>query len=316
MRSAWALAAASAIAFSAPQLAAQEQQPSTAQPQAHYKVSVHLVDVFVNVTDAQNAPVPGLTQSDFTLAEDGIPQKIAYFERETNLPLNIVLAIDTSGSVYKDFSIEKRAARDFVHALMRPVDRLDLIDFNSTVDEIVPFTSDVRRIDQGLNHLTAGPATALYNAIYLSSQRLAPRHGRKVLVVISDGGNTVPGTDYPQALEEAVRDEVMIYSIIDLPIMADAGRDTGGEHALISLSNGTGGKYYYAEYGGLSAAFERISQDLRTQYLIGYYPIPRRSESDFRHIQISLSPAVSGAAQDTLRYRPGYYAPPSPPLDQ
>lgn len=286
-------------------------------PAPRYHVTVRLVNVFVNVTDPHGAPVGGLTQPDFSLSQDGIPQKIAYFERDTSMPLSVVLAIDTSGSVFKDFSVERRAAHDFVHALLRPVDRLDLIDFNSDVEEVVPFTSDVHQIDQGLGHLSYGPATALYDAIWLAAQRLAPRSGRKVLVVISDGGNTVKGVDYPQALEQAVRGDVMIYSIIDLPILADAGRDTGGEHALITLSQGTGGKYYYAQSGDLSRAFQQVSEDLRTQYLLSYYPASERSQSDFRHIEVTLTSGAGPSARTwTLRYRPGYYAPPSPPLDQ
>ncbi len=293
---------------------AQEPPPQTTP---RYHVNVQLVNVFVNVTDREGGPIGGLTQNDFSLAEDGVPQKISYFERDTSMPLSIVLAIDTSGSVHKDLDVETHAARDFIHALLRPVDRLDLIDFNSDVEEVVPFTNDVHEIDSALSHLSNGPATALYNAIWLAAQRLAPRSGRKVLVVISDGGNTVQGTDYPQALEQAIRSEVMIYSIIDLPIIADAGRDTGGEHALITLSQGTGGKYYYAQYGDLTEAFAQVSEDLRTQYLIGYYPVRRRSESDFRHILVSLTPAAGPRAPEyVLRYRPGYYAPPSPPLDQ
>ncbi len=291
--------------------------PATRSPQAHFNVSVHLVNVFVNVTGPHGEPIPNLNKDDFALSQDGIPQKIAYFERQTDMPLSIVLAIDTSGSVYIDHSIEVRAARDFIHALMRPQDQLELIDFNSTVDEIVPFTSSIPRIDRGLDHLTHGPATALYNAIWLASRRLGVRHGRKILVIISDGGNTVSGIDYPEALHQALRDQAMIYSIIDVPILADAGRDTGGEHALISLSQGTGGQYYYADYGHLSDAFQQLSQDLRTQCLISYYPLPHRTESDFRHIHIDLRPGVvPNPSQDTLRYRPGYFAPPSPPLDR
>lgn len=296
--------------------AARPQEPPPG-PTPRYHVNVRLVNVFVNVTDPTGAPIGGLNQNDFAVSEDGVPQKIAFFERQTDMPLSIVLAIDTSGSVRKDLDLEKHAARQFVHALIRPIDRLDVIDFNSDVREVVPFTSDIRRIDSGLDNLSTGPATALYNAIYLSAQTLAARRGRKVLVVISDGGNTVQGVDYPQALDEAIRGEVMIYSLIDLPILNDAGRDTGGEHALITLSQGTGGKYYYAEYGNLTQAFEKISEDLRTQYLIGYYPVARRTESDFRHIQVRLNPSAGpSAATYMLRYRPGYYATPSPPLDQ
>lgn len=304
----WALSPVSVIA----------QQPEKPQNLGTpFHVNVRLVNVFVNVTDPSGSPIGGLTQNDFSLREDGVPQKISYFERQTDMPLSLVLAIDTSGSVRKDLDLERRAAHDFIHALLRPVDQLDVIDFNSDVREVVPFTSDMHRIDAGLNNLETGPATALYDAIYLASQILAPRHGRKVLVVISDGGNTIQGVDYNDALDEAIRSEVMVYSLIDLPILNDAGRDTGGEHALITLSQGTGGKFYYAQYGDLTRAFQQVSEDLRTQYLIGYYPVQRRSQSEFRRIDLTLKPgATPTAVVDTLRYRPGYYAPPAPPLDQ
>jgi Ca-activated chloride channel homolog len=287
-------------------------------PQDTFHVNVRLVNVFVNVTDADGGPVGGLTQDDFQLTEDGVPQKISYFERQTDMPLSIVLAIDTSGSVQKDFAVEKREAHDFMRALLRPVDGLDLFDFNSDVREVVPFTANLHRLDEGLSNLSSGPATDLYDAVYLAAERLAPRHGRKVLVIISDGDNTVKGVAFNEALEEAVRSEVMIYSLIDLPIMNDAGRDTGGEHALITLSQGTGGKSYYAQFGDLAAAFQKVSDDLRTQYLIAYYPVQRRSLSDFRRIQVTLAPAAKTPhpATDLLRYRPGYYAPASAPLDQ
>lgn len=280
-----------------------------AQGTPQFHVNVRLVDVFVNVTDVHGAPVGGLTQQDFALCEDGRAQKIAYFERDTDMPLSIVLAIDTSGSTRKDLPLERATARDFVHSLLRPVDRLDLMDFNSDVREVVPFTANVRRIDAGLDDMDLGPATALYNAIYLASQSLAPRHGRKVLVVISDGGNNKNGVDYPQALEEARRGQVMVYSIIDLPIMADAGRDTDGEHAMITMSEETGGKYYYANDGDLREAFKKVSEDLRTQYLLGYYPDRKRAEDEdeFRRISVTLTePPVKNGPYD-VRNRSGYY---------
>jgi Ca-activated chloride channel family protein len=298
------------IALSVHSAIPQEAPPNSVPPTFHVKV--HLVNVFLNVTDANGAPIGGLRQDDFTLTEDGVPQKITYFERQTNMPLSLVLAIDTSGSVRKDTDIEIRAARDFMRALLRPTDRLDLIDFNSSAREVVPFTSDLRHLNWGLDNLDYGPATALYDTVYLASQMLGQRSGRKVLVLITDGGNTVKGVDYQQALDTAIRDEVMVYPLIDIPIPSDAGRDTGGEHALITLSQSTGGKYFYAEYGNVGAAFRTISEDLRTQYLISYYPVQRRTDSDFRRIQVTLKSNPSA----TLRYRPGYYATPSAPLDQ
>jgi Ca-activated chloride channel family protein len=272
------------------------------------RVDVKLVNVFANVTDANGAPVGGLTKDDFTIAEDGHPQKIAVFEKQSAIPLSIVLAIDTSGSVNKDMAVEKRAAHNFVHTLLRPMDRLDLIDFSSDVREVVPFTNKMSWIDAGIENLQTGPATALYSAVYLSAQNLATRPGRRVLVLISDGGNTVKGTDYADALEQAVRSETMVYSVIDVPIAADAGRDTGGEHAMIALSQETGGKYYYADAEHLNEAFQKISDDLRTQYLLAYYPEHRLANSDFRTISVTLKQPAN--AHYTVRHRTGYYASP------
>lgn len=270
-------------------------------------VNVRLVNVFVNVTDANGAPVPGLTAKDFALSEEGRPQKITYFERETNVPLSIVMALDTSGSTRKDIPVEKDAAREFVRALLRPADRLDLMDFNSDVREVVPFTCNVRLIDAGLDHLDFGPATALYEAVYLASQRLQPRHGRKVLLLISDGGNTKYDVDYGQALEAARQGEVMVYSIIDLPIVADAGRDTDGEHAMISLSEETGGQYFYANANNLRQVFQQVSENLRTQYLLGYYPDPPARGSNFRKISVRLTHTPKASGPYVVQNRTGYY---------
>ena len=279
----------------------------SAQSVPSIRVDVKLVNVFVNVTDTDGTPVGGLTRDDFTLTEDGHPQKIAVFERQSGMPLSIVLAIDTSGSVNKDLAVEKRAAHSFVHSMLRPVDRLDLIDFSSDVREVVPFTNKLSRIDYGIENLLPGPATALYAAVYLASQSLATQQGRKVLLLISDGGNTVKGTDYADALEQAVRSDTMVYSIIDVPIVADAGRDTGGEHAMITLSQETGGKYYYADAAHLSEVFEKVSSDLRTQYLLAYYPAHRVTDSDFRAIGVTVKQPPD--THYSVRHRTGYYAP-------
>jgi hypothetical protein len=149
------------------------------------------------------------------------------------LPLNLTLAIDTSGSVRKDLTEEATAARRFAHAIVRPQDQMSVMQFATEVRALTPFTNNMGQIDRGLNQLHSDFATALYDAIYQGSERLGPKDGRKVLVVVSDGDDTVQSTTYAQALEQALRNEVMIYSLIDVPIEASAGRDTGGEHALL-----------------------------------------------------------------------------------
>ena len=270
------------------------------------KLNVKLVSVFVNVTDRNGAPVGGLTQNDFAVFEDGRPQKIAVFERVSKIPLNLMLAIDTSGSVRKDLATEAAAARRFARIMLRPQDQMGVMQFATEVTLLTPFTNQVALIDRGLKRLHTDYATALYNAIVLGSDQLGGKDGRKVLVLVSDGDDTVGEDNYGQALEHALRNEVMIYSLIDVPIATSAGRDTGGEHALISLSEQTGGKYFYVNQGGLDAAFEHVSEDLRTQYLIGYYPQNQMKGADFHHITVTIPRAAESDFH--IHYRTGYYS--------
>lgn len=269
-------------------------------------VNVKLVNVFVNVTDANGAFVGGLTQNDFAIFEDGRPQKIAVFERVSQMPLNLTLAIDTSGSVSKDLHAEAEAAHRFVQDILRPQDHMSLMQFSTTVSQLTPFTDKPAVIDRGLKKLHTDFATALYDAIVQGSDRLGPLQGRKALIIISDGDDTIADATYPEALEHALRNEVMIYSLIDVPVAASAGRDTGGEHTLISFSQQTGGRYFYVNEGGLDAAFQHVSEELRTQYLIGYYPQHQVPGADFHRITVTIPRAAPG--QFKLSYRTGYYA--------
>jgi Ca-activated chloride channel family protein len=276
-----------------------------AQNDEPLRLDVKLVSIFVNVTDKTGAVVGQLTQEDFKVFEDGRPQKIAHFERQSEMPLNLILAIDTSSSTYKDRGIEQQAAKKFVHALIRSQDRMSIIQFNTYVDELSGFTNNVAQLDRGLDRMRGAGGTALYDAIYLGSKGLGKREGRKVLVLVSDGGDTVRGQTYEEALEQALRNEVMIYSIIDVPIEASAGRDVGGEHAMITLSEQTGGKSFYAYQGGLDKAFERVSEDLRTQYMIGYYPRNQEPGRSFHRIDVTIPRAAPDSFN--IRHKTGYY---------
>ena len=282
---------------------AAQEEPSTT-----LKVDVRLVNVFVTVTDSHGAPISHLTKDNFKLREDGIDQKISVFDKESALPLSIILAVDTSLSTKKDLPLELASARRFAHSILRPVDGLSVFQFSEIVDEIVPFTPDLRTIDRGIDRIHVGSATALYDALYLGSRALEKRKGRKVMVVITDGGDTVSKTDYREAVRAAQEAEAIVYSLIVVPVEASAGRDTGGEHALIQLSEDTGGKYYYASsLVQLDSAFHQISDELRTQYLLAYYPSRRFSNSEFRRLQVS----VSGSPESTdykVRHRTGYYS--------
>ncbi len=282
------------------------------EPDTTFKVDVKLVNVFVTVTDARGAPVANLQKENFVLKEDGKEQKIAIFSKESALPLSIALCVDTSLSTRKDQSLELTSARKFAHAIVRPQDGLAVYKFSEDVSLMVPFTSDLKKIDSGIERERNGSATALYDAIYLGSHALGRRQGRKVMVVITDGGDTMSKVSYTDALRAAQEAEAIIYSIIIVPIEADAGRDTGGEHALIQISADTGGKYYYAKSPTqLDEAFQKISDELRTQYLLAYYPSEHSpsehySGSEFRQLHVDLTNTPAGGTFQA-HYRAGYY---------
>ena len=275
------------------------------EPDPTFKVNVKLVNVFVTVTDEHGAPIANLKKDNFELREDGKEQKISVFDKESALPLSIVLAVDTSLSTRKDLPLELASARRFAHAILRPIDALSLYQFSAIVNEVVPFTSALGRIDRGIDRIRMGAATAMYDALFLGAQALEPRQGRKVMVIITDGGDTMSKVDYKEAVRAAEEAEAILYSIIVVPIEASAGRDTGGEHALIQLSDDTGGKYFYAKsLTQLDDAFRQISDELRTQYLLAYYPSQRLSDSEFRRIQVAVN-GLPASSNFKVRHRIG-----------
>jgi Ca-activated chloride channel family protein len=287
-------------------------RPADQKPETTIKVDVKLVNVFVTVTDDHGAPISGLTKENFQLTEDGQPQTISVFDKEAALPLSVVMSIDTSLSTRKDLPLELISARRFAHAILRSVDALALYEFSETVNEVVPFTANLKTIDHGIERIHSGSATAVYDALYLAARALEPRQGRKVMVVITDGGDTVSQVTYQEAVRSSQEAEAIVYSIIVVPIEASAGRDTGGEHALIQLSEDTGGKYFYAtSVPQLDEAFRQISDELRTQYLVAYYPSRRLSDSNFRRIEVKVN-GVPASPSLAVRHRTGYYTSKSP----
>ena len=284
------------------------QQASTqSQPESTLKVDVKLVNVYVTVTDGHGAPVAGLKKENFHMQEDGRDQTISVFDKESALPLSIALAIDTSLSTRHDLPLEQASAKRFARAILRPVDALSVFGFSETVLQSTIYTADLKRIEEGIDHIRLGAATALFDAVYLASRSLDRRQGRKVMVLITDGGDTISKMDYKEAARAAEEAEAIVYSIIVVPIESSAGRETGGEHALIQLSEDTGGKYYYAtSMTQLDDAFRQISDELRTQYLLAYYPSQRLSNSQFRRIEVRVT-GPSEPASYHVRHRAGYY---------
>jgi Ca-activated chloride channel family protein len=261
-----------------------------------FRVDVNLVRLLVTVKNAQGQLVGGLQKPDFRVFDSGIEQEIAIFERQTEQPLSVALLVDTSGSTAKDLKYSIQSAGRFLKALVRegnPSDALALFSFNHDVALRASFTRSPRRIERALDELHAEAGTSLYDALILASEALEHRQGRRVIVVITDGGDTTSYRSYQDALRSVHGIDAIIYSIVVVPITNAAGRNTGGEHALTTLSRSTGGQVFFPSIGpALDAAFTGILEALRTQYLIGYYPrnLPPSTEV-FRKIRVELQQA-------------------------
>jgi len=243
---------------------------------ADIRVDVNLVRVVATVKDPAGQLVGSLPKDDFSVFDNGVPQQIAVFERHTEQPLSVSLLIDISGSTAKDLKYETESIGKFLRALFaegNPKDSVALYSFNYQVVKQNHFTRNPLSIERSLHSLHAEAGTSLYDAIYLTSQDLESRDGRRIMVIVTDGGDTTSTMDFHRALQAAQLADAVIYPILVVPIANDAGRNVGGENALTTLSEGTGGHVFAPTLGSeLDRAFSDLIRDLRTQYLLAYYP--------------------------------------------
>ena len=274
--------------------------------QPTFRVDVNLVRVLATVKDNAGRLVGTLEKSDFNLLDNGAPQQIAVFERRTEQPLLVSLLIDNSGSTAKDLKYELESVNRFLRALFaegNPKDALALYTFNYEVRKLTHFTRNQATLERALHGLKSEAGTSLYDAIWLASEELERRDGRKVILVVTDGGDTTSTKDFHAALKAAQLADAVIYSILVMPITNDAGRNIGGEHALTTLGQRTGGRVFAPSLGaGVDKAFTDILKELRTQYLLGYYPknVPLTSDP-FHKLEIKLPDDLRVSARN------GYY---------
>lgn len=287
-----------------------QQQPGTAEtPGPLFSVKVNLVRLLVSVRDAAGAVITDLQRQNFRVLDSGVPQEIAVFERNTSLPLSVAVMIDTSGSTEKDLHYEVESVLRFIPTLLNagnPQDTFAVFSFNWRTSLDADFSRSLKRAEHVLHSMRGEGGTSLYDAIYLASDTLSDRDGRHVIVVVTDGGDTTSYKKYEDALAGAQRADVVIYPVVVIPIVSDAGRNTGGEHALATLAASTGGRIFYPEgFDHLDAAFTGILRDLRTQYMIGYYPHDVREQPrSFHPVQVQVPNAPVRVSA-----RSGYYEP-------
>lgn len=300
-------ALAASAAFAAAGAAAPRGKPQQRNRGA-IRVETNLVEILASVTDANGEPVADLKQDAFHLSEDGVPQKIVRFEAQTGQPLDLALMIDSSMSETGELKTEGEAAGRFIQKVVRPGDTLAVFEFSDSVVRLSPATDRIAELQKDAMKMTPGAGTCLYDAVLLGSDalRALPAHRRRVIVLVTDAGETTSDSTFDQARHAAIASGALLYSIIIRAIPNENGRNTAGEHALDTITDSTGGALFTLfDMKKLDATFERINRELRTQYLLGYYPNPIPPPGSDRHVQLDAN------GNYVVRYRKEYFTQPA-----
>jgi VWFA-related protein len=266
------------------------------------------VNVLFIATDKHGKFVRNLNQNDFTFLDDHKPpEAVLNFRRETDLPIQLGLLIDTSGSVDSRFAFEQEAAVNFLQKTVRPgFDQAFVMGFSSKGKIAQDFTDNVKLLETSVHNLRNGGGTALYDAIYKAchDKLIKDKSGkpvRRAIVVVSDGNDNQSEVSRGKAIEMAQRAEVIIYAIST----DDSGLIVRGDRVLEQLADATGGRAFFPyKMKDVTRSFAAIEDELRSQYVVSYRPADFDADGRFRAIDIT---ALKKDLQ--VRARRGYYAP-------
>jgi Ca-activated chloride channel homolog len=299
-----------ALALGSLAVATAAQQPPLQSPS--FKSGVEIVSLNVTVADGQQRYAIDLQEEEFQVFEDGVKQDVSYFNR-SNLPIALALLMDTSASMEARLQTAQEAASGFAKQL-RPQDLAEIIDFDSRVNILQPFTNSVDSLEQAIRRTSAGGSTSIYNAIYIALKDLKKvivkqpdEVRRQAIVVLSDGEDTSSLLPFEEVLDLAKRSETAIYAI-GLRDSEGAASSRGfkeAEFVLRQLSQETGGRAFFPlQVAELPAIYTQISEELSSQYSIGYTSKNARRDGAWRRIVVRVS-----RPNLTARTKQGYFAP-------
>jgi VWFA-related protein len=301
-------------------------QEDLGNPSQTLKINVDLVDVYFSARD-KNGFVQGLSKDDCQIAEDKTAQTIKNLTQEKNLPLTIGILLDTSGSQERVLPMEQESGARFLHEVLKPKDEAFLISFDVNVDLLSDYTNSPRELERALNKASINTAsssagipgigggplptgkqrgTLLYDAVYLASHdKLQSQSGRKILVMLTDGGDQGSEETLKSATEAALKANAIIYVILLADPRYSSGYGMfGGAGAMRQLAADTGGRVINVGMNGrkLEDAFDQIQDELRTQYLLSYTPVNKTADGKYRRIEINCGKGLD------IQARKGYYA--------
>jgi Ca-activated chloride channel family protein len=304
---AFLLAASLGAGLASPALVlAQAAQPPT------FGAGIEVINLSLSVTDARNNFVTDLTQKDFAVYEDGIRQDLSLFTHE-NLPISLVLMIDTSASMEEKLRTAQAAAIRFTKTL-RPQDLAQVVQFNDRSTTLQPFTNDQALLVSAIKRTEASGPTALHNALYIAIKDLmrdkkVSELRRRAIILLSDGEDTASLVTDDQVLELARKSEINIYAISlrqNRPPDRETQAFSQAEYLMNALTRDTGGRAYFpTSLSELDSVYDRIAEELRTLYSVGYVSSNARRDGKWRRIVVRV-PDREGL---TVRHRLGYYAP-------
>jgi VWFA-related protein len=303
----------------------QQQQPLP-QAQKPLQVQVSLVNVFATVRDKHHAIVSDLGKDDFRILEDGQEQKVAFFSREVNMPITLGLLIDTSGSMSRIIGAEQDAASRFIKEVMRPKDLAMVISFDFDANLMADFTEDTSLLESAIrraqiNAVAAGGVvtpgtipnnnvggTHLYDAVYVACHdELTTQAGRKAVILLTDAEDEGSRLTVQDAIEAAQRADAVTHVLL----LSDVGQFFGrgviysGPSIAHRMAEQTGGRVIEVHNEKtLERAFDEISEELRSQYVLGYYPTNTKRDGTFRKITVQVA-----RPDMKILSRKGYYAP-------
>ena len=278
--------------------------------QQRIRSGVELVELNVTVTDATGKYVTGLAQDDFDVYEDGAKQKLTFFS-PSQQPISLAILLDTSASMEERMGIAQEAAIGFTRQLHKD-DQAEVIDFDSQVRVLSPFTGDGAALEKAIRTTTAQGSTSLYNAVYIALKDLkkvkaasSSEIRRQAIVLLSDGDDTSSLIEFDQVLDLAKRSETVIYCI-GLRQGEIARREfKEAEFVLKQLSNETGGRAYFpTDARELAKIYQSIWEELASQYTMAYSSGNPKRDGAWRRVQVRVTkPGL------TARTKLGYYGP-------
>jgi Ca-activated chloride channel family protein len=295
----------------APQGAGGATGPTGQQPS--FRAGVELVSLNVIVTEGGGKYVTDLTQDDFNVFEDGVKQEVTFFTK-SNLPIALSLLLDTSASMDVKLSTAQAAAIGFAKKL-REQDLAEVIDFDSRVVVLQNFTSSAAEIEAAIHRTSAGGSTSLYNAIYIALKDLKKAVAKNVdeirrqaIVVLSDGEDTSSLLPFEEVLDLSKRSETAIYAI-GLRSPENSSLQSKGfreaEFVLRQLAQETGGRAFFPnQIAELSGVYGQISDELSSQYTVGYTPRNPKRDGSWRRVVVRVT-----RPNTTARTKQGYFAP-------